>query len=1027
MGKICERNEKMMKKKKNLNAFVVCGVMFVMAPLFAETESVNGDTWTYCINGDTAEISNNYHAAISPAPTGAVTVPSMLGGKPVTSIGMDAFGNCAGMTSVTIPSTVKNIGFRAFYDCDGLTTVTIPDSVLEIEGSAFQGCNNLANVTIGGSVTNIGGGAFAYCVALSEFHVPASVVKLDNVAFYNCSGLMSFSVDSGNTNYSSVDGILCSKDGRTLIAGINGEVTIPQSVVRIAQGAFEGRGGLVRVAIPDSVEEIGRYAFMECGSLMSFSVAPENPNYSSINNLLCSKDGRTVIFGVNGNVTIPNSVTNINDCAFYSYDNLVSVVIPDSVVRIGERAFSNCNRELYDEISIPGVRLVDGWAVGHTDALPSNLNLRGCRGIGGEAFMYCADLANVRIPDSVVTIGDGAFHSCSTLASVIMAESVANIGGYAFCNCPKLVNMTIPDAVTDIAQGTFSLCTGLATVRIGTGVQHIGRYAFNQCSAMKSVVFAGDAPFFDPVAFREIDPACTIYVGQSSSGWDVAIPGVWNGIKIAYWTEGETPYGSDEPVEPIMPAVPYFSVIDGALVLVRMAGETSIILPTNVTSIAASAFESCSDLREIIIPDSVTNIDTEAFYNCTNLERLVVGTGVVKAGFPLTSWMDGNKTIRSGSPSLKEIVIGSPAAYNALFVDVYGNYHNAAYPAVTNVVFAGDAFEAVNGMGSFPALEAVTIPESVNSVGEHAFHGCANLREVVIPDSVEHVGQDAFFGCDALERLVVGSGVESVGAPLFGWRDEDAQQRNYGSQSLKELVVASPQFYDAMFRDEYGYFIDADYPAVTNVVFGWQFEEVPEDVGYVFPALAVSGVEDAFPQIDSGTESEIAASLHDVMKDSHDIGLTNIVDMATYNAFVNWAESVGGNGQSRNQTLAMVKKSSNAWLSFALGVGTLIDNKLSSDDVRIESFSPDVGSGQFIFEVSIAGVDIGSGAVAETVLKENLKKVLGVEGATTLSSDTFSYDNIEITFDAPVDGKARFTVMPPSNAGNSFFMRVKVK
>ena len=230
-----------------------------------------------------------------------------------------------------------------------------------------------------------------------------------------------------------------------------------------------------------------------------------------------------------------------------------------------------------------------------------------------------------------------------------------------------------------------------------------------------------------------------------------------------------------------------------------------------------------------------------------------------------------------------------------------------------------------------------------------------------------------------------------------------------------------------MFRDEYGYFIDAAYPAVTNVVFGWQFEEVPEDVGYVFPALAVSGVEDAFPQIDSGTESGIAASLHDVMKDSHDIGLTNIVDMATYNAFVNWAESVGGNGQSRNQTLAMVKKSSNAWLSFALGAGTLIDNKLSSDDVRIESFSPDVGSGQFIFEVSIAGVDIGSGAVAETVLKENLKKVLGVEGATTLSSDTFSYDNIEITFDAPVDGKARFTVMPPSNAGNSFFMRVKVK
>lgn len=81
----------------------------------------------------------------------------------------------------------------------------------------------------------------------------------------------------------------------------------------------------------------------------------------------------------------------------------------------------------------------------------------------------------------------------------------------------------------------------------------------------------------------------------------------------------------------------------------------------------------------------------------------------------------------------------------------------------------------------------------------------------------------------------------------------------------------------------------------------------------------------------------------------------------------------------------------------------------------------------FAFEVAIDGVNIGGGMVAVEILKENLKKVLGVEGSTTLSPDAFSYDNIEITFDTPVDGKARFTVSPPADAGNSFFMRVKVK
>ena len=120
-----------------------------------------GYTWTYTIKGNTAEI---YENAISPKPTGALTIPSQLGGKTVTSIGLMAFCDCSGLTSVTIPDSVTCIGSYAFYAC-GLTSVTIPDSVTSIWAFAFSGCSGLTSVTIPDSVTSIGQGAFNGCNA----------------------------------------------------------------------------------------------------------------------------------------------------------------------------------------------------------------------------------------------------------------------------------------------------------------------------------------------------------------------------------------------------------------------------------------------------------------------------------------------------------------------------------------------------------------------------------------------------------------------------------------------------------------------------------------------------------------------------------------------------------------------------------------------------------------------------------------------------------------------------------------------
>ena len=150
-----------------------------------------------------------------------------------------------------------------------------------------------------------------------------------------------------------------------------------------------------------------------------------------------------------------------------------------------------------------------------------------------------------------------------------------------------------------------------------------------------------------------------------------------------------------------------------------------------------------------------------------------------------------------------------------------------------------------------------------------------------------------------------------------------------------------------------------------------------------------------------------------------------LTTVADYNAFGEWAWNVVVNGNGI--WISDIKSNDMSWFSFALGADTVITNDITHDDVKIESFAPSSTDGKFEFSVSVKDVNIGGGSVAVETLKENLKKVLAVEGAATLSPGSFSSDNIDITFDAPVDGKARFTVTPPADADNSFFMRVKVR
>ena len=388
---------------------------------------------------------------------GAYTIPDS-----VTSIDNRAFYSCKSLTSVTIPNSVTIIGEQAFSYCTSLTSVTIPDSVTSICDYAFNGCTSLTSVTIPDSVTSIGEYAFAYCTSLTSVTIPDSVTSIGEYAFRDCTSLTSVTIPDSVTSIGDCAFQYC--------ASLT-SVTIPDSVTSIGDGAFYDCTSLTSVTIPDSVTSIGDGAFYCCDSLTGIWVAEGNSHYSS--------DASGVLFDKNmtaliqcpgrffGAYTIPDSVTSIDNRAFYSCKSLTSVTIPNSVTSIGDGAFYKCDS--LTSVTIPdGVTSID-WC----------------------AFSDCTSLTSVTIPDSVTSIDVCAFDGCKSLTSVTIPNSVTSIGDCAFRDCTSLTSVTIPDSVTSIGDCAFQYCASLTSVTIPDSVTSIHWGAFYDCTSLTDVYYAG--------------------------------------------------------------------------------------------------------------------------------------------------------------------------------------------------------------------------------------------------------------------------------------------------------------------------------------------------------------------------------------------------------------------------------------------------------------------------------------------------------------------------------------------------------
>ena len=310
--------------------------------------TVTGYTGTGGAVNIPATLGGNPTVTIGTSAFKGTTITSVVIPDSVTTIGAIAFDRCAGLTSITIGSGVTNIGTSAFYFCNALSSVVIPNSVTSIGNYAFNHCAALASVTFGNSLTSIGTYAFADCYSLTTVNIPASVTTLGVAVFSGCPAMTSITVDPTNPAFSSIDGVLYDKTNTTIIQYPDGKVgafTIPSTVISVGY-AFAYAVGVTAINVDAGNQyysSIGGVLFSKDNTTLYQYPLGRAGNYDIPEKTTTiyayaffHGDGLTAL-------TVPINTTYFGTYAFKNCSHLSSVTFLGNVSYLYSQSFANCS------------------------------------------------------------------------------------------------------------------------------------------------------------------------------------------------------------------------------------------------------------------------------------------------------------------------------------------------------------------------------------------------------------------------------------------------------------------------------------------------------------------------------------------------------------------------------------------------------------------------------------------------------------------------------------------------------------
>ena len=539
--------------------------------------TVDGYTWSYRVKNGEAEIvavkDGKYSCAVSPTPTGSISIPSTLGGAKVTSIGNEAFKGCSKLKSVSIPESVTSIGREAFRWCRALESVKMPTNLKILKHGVFAS-TGLKSVMIPTNVTSIERGAVAGCVGLMEVTIPDSVTDIGIDAFRG-SGRIKF-------------------------------VTIPSNVRAISDHAFAVCGEMTTVTMRGERPSAPNNIFERCGKLTSIHVSAKCKSWAGMaewQGIPLVFDDKVVVDGYtwsycarNGEAEIVAEKDGKFACAV-SPSPKGDVTIPStlggvSVTRIGQCAFKDCKG--MSSVKIPStVKSFGSWGV----------------------FAGCSGLTSVVIPDGVKSIEECAFWGCSNLKSVTIPPSVTKISDAAFGCCGGLASLTIPPTVKELRTQVFFGCGALKSVTIPASVEKIGWAAFVYSGELKEINVDPQNKWFTSVDGALYTKDLTELVACPNALTSLTIhPSVKKLRAAAIISCGK--------LESL--TIPEGVTEIGWQAIKDCVSLKSVKIPSTVKSIAEIAFCNCRSLTSVTIPESVSSIGKRAFENCGALTSVTM-------------------------------------------------------------------------------------------------------------------------------------------------------------------------------------------------------------------------------------------------------------------------------------------------------------------------------------------------------------------------------------------------------------------